>query len=85
MLGVVRARPDQYRACPGDRTLRIRRSLRVLVGELQPVVQTLRLATEQFGPSPFEHFGVADTHVGDAVVLGDVDESTHVGGVNRRR
>ena len=50
LLGVVRPRADEHRAGTGDRPARIGRPLRVLVRELQPIVQAGILAPDQFGP-----------------------------------
>ena len=84
-IGVVRACADQDRAGIGDRSPRIRRADRVLVRELQTVVQAGVLPTDQLGPGSLEDLGVADPEVGDAVQFGDVDQLLHVRAVNRRR
>ena len=85
LVRVIRAGADQHRLRPGDRLAGIGRTLRVLVRELQSIVQSDILSAEQLGPSSLEYLCVADTDVRDVVLLGDLDETTQVRGVNRRR
>ena len=78
LFRVVGTRPDQHRLRPGNGAPWIRRSLRVLVGELQPVVQPGLFPADELSAGPLEHVGVADTDVGYVVLLGDVDELPQV-------
>ena len=68
LVGVVRACADEHRSRTGNSTLRVGRALWVLVGELQPVVQSGVLAADQLGSGSLEYLGVAHTDVRDVVL-----------------
>jgi hypothetical protein len=82
LLGIVRpgADEDSTRTC--DRPSRIGRPLRILVGELQSIVQAGILAPEQFGPCTLQDLGIANTHVRDVVLRGNLDQVLQIRGVN---